>query len=244
MARGLEICVAVLLFFAGLFTLLYPSLNGARLESASTEAAEGFMDALVVPIETERPVIVDAPEETPRPHAELYEAMREYNEMIYEEKQKGLSDPWAYEEAGIDLAAYGSEDGVAAVLSIPAIELTMPVYLGAGYDNMAAGAAVLGQTSLPIGGENTNCVIAGHRGWNGAAYFLNIDQLQEGDEVQLINLWETLAYTVTEIRIIEPNDVKQIFIQEGRELLTLMSCHPYASGGKYRYLVFCERTMK
>lgn len=236
MARGLEICAAVLLFFAGLFTLLYPSLNGARLEKASIEAAESFMDAFIIPAET-------VPEETPRPYAELYEAMAEYNERIYTEKQKGLSDPWAYEEAGIDLSAYGFEDGVAAVLSIPAIELEMPVHLGASYDNMAAGAAVLGQTSLPIGGENTNCVIAGHRGWNGAAYFLNIDKLQEGDEVQLINLWETMNYTVTEIRIIEPTDIKQVLIQEGRELLTLMSCHPYASGGRYRYLVICERQL-
>lgn len=239
MARGLEICLAVLLFFAGLFTLLYPTLNGARLENASLEAAESFIDAFVVPVETGSPVTL--PEETPRPYGELYEAMAEYNERIYTEKQKGLSDPWAYEAAGIDLSTYGFEDRVAAVLSIPAIELEMPVYLGASYDNMAAGAAVLGQTSLPIGGDNTNCVIAGHRGWNGAAYFLNIDKLQEGDEVQLINLWETMNYTVTEIRIIEPTDIKQVLIQEGRELLTLMSCHPYASGGRYRYLVFCER---
>lgn len=239
MARGLEICAAVLLFFAGLFTLLYPSLNGARLENASLEAAESFIDAFIVPVETGSPVAL--PEETPRPYGKLYEAMAEYNERIYAEEQKGLSDPWAYEAAGIYLPAYGFEDGVAAVLSIPAIELEMPVYLGASYDNMAAGAAVLGQTSLPIGGDNTNCVIAGHRGWNGAAYFLNIDKLQEGDEIQLINLWETMNYTVTEIRIIEPTDIKQVLIQEDRELLTLMSCHPYASGGKYRYLVFCER---
>lgn len=239
MARGLEICVAVLLFFAGLFTLLYPSLNGARLENASLEAAESFIDAFIVPVETGSPVAL--PEETPRPYGKLYEAMAEYNERIYAEEQKGLSDPWAYEAAGIDLPAYGFEDGVAAVLSIPAIELEMPVYLGASYDNMAAGAAVLGQTSLPIGGDNTNCVIAGHRGWNGAAYFLNIDKLQEGDEIQLINLWETMNYNVTEIRIIEPTDIKQVLIQEDREMLTLMSCHPYASGGQYRYLVFCER---
>ena len=144
MARGLEICVAVLLFFAGLFTLLYPSLNGVRLENASLEAAESFIDAFVVPVETSSPAML--PEETPRPYGELYSAMAEYNERIYTEKQKGLSDPWAYEEAGIDLPAYGFEDGVAAVLSIPAIELEMPVYLGASYDNMAAGAAVLGQT--------------------------------------------------------------------------------------------------
>ncbi len=236
MARGLEICIAVLLLFAGLVTLLYPSLNGARLEKASIEAAESFIDAFIVPAET-------VPEETPRPYAELYEAMTAYNEKIYTEKQRGLSDTQAYEEAGVSLSAYGFEDGVVSVLSIPAIELEMPVYLGASYDNMAEGAAVLGQTSLPIGGENTNCVIAGHRGWNGAAYFLNIDKLQAGDNVQLINLWETMEYTVTEIRVIEPTDIAQILIQDGRELLTLMSCHPYASGGRYRYLVFCERTL-
>lgn len=240
MAKGIEICAAVLLFFAGLFTLLYPGLNGARLESASMEAAESFIDAFVVPLETSRPAVIP-PEETPRPYGELYSAMAEYNEKIYAEGQQGLSGSWAYEEAGIDLGAYGFAGGIAAVLSIPAIELEMPVYLGASYDNMAAGAAVLGQTSLPIGGDNTNCVIAGHRGWNGAAYFLDIDKLQEGNEVQLINLWETMNYTVTELRIIEPTDIKQILIQEGRELLTLMSCHPYASGGRYRYLVICER---
>ena len=108
---------------------------------------------------------------------------------------------------------------------------------------MALGAAVLGQTSLPIGGSNTNCVIAGHRGWNGAAYFLNIDKLGIGDELSITNLWETLEYTVSEIRIIEPDEIDWILIQEGRELLTLMSCHPYASGGKYRYLVICERQL-
>ena len=60
--------------------------------------------------------------------------------------------------------------------------------------------------------------------------------------MQIINPWETLGYTVSDIRIIEPNDIDQILIQEGRELLTLMSCHPYASGGRYRYLVICERS--
>lgn len=233
MARGLEICAAVLLFFAGLLVLLYPVVNGARLENASQEVAESFIDALVVPVER--------PEETLRPYGELYAAMEEYNEKIYAEKQRGLSDPWAYEAAGIDLSSYGLEDGIIAVLSVPAMALEIPVYLGASYDNMALGAAVLGQTSLPIGGSNTNCVIAGHRGWNGAAYFLNIDKLRVGDELSITNLWETLDYTVSEIRIIEPNDIDQILIQEGRELLTLMSCHPYASGGRYRYLVFCER---
>ena len=54
-------------------------------------------------------------------------------------------------------------------------------------------------------------------------------------------LWETLTYQVVEETVISPNDVDAIRIQPGRELLTLLTCHPPASGGKQRYLVICER---
>lgn len=128
-----------------------------------------------------------------------------------------------------------------AVLTIPKINLDMPVYLGATDLNLASGAAHLSQTSLPIGGENTNCVIAGHRGWNGALYFRYVPDLAKGDIVTIRNIWETLTYQVVETKIIAPNDVDAIRIQEGRELLALLTCHPYASGGKQRYLVICER---
>lgn len=85
-------------------------------------------------------------------------------------------------------------------------------------------------------------VIAGHRGWRGADYFRHIDRLQMGDTVTLTNLWETLTYTVADIRIIQPHEVDKIKIQQGRDLLTLLTCHPYASGGRERYVVYCERT--
>ena len=115
-------------------------------------------------------------------------------------------------------------------------------YLGASDAHLAAGAAVLGNTSAPIGGDNTNCVIAGHRGWRGADYFRHIDRLQVGDTVKLTNLWETLTYTVADIRIMQPHEVDKIKIQQGRDLLTLLTCHPYASGGRQRFVVYCERT--
>ena len=121
------------------------------------------------------------------------------------------------------------------------MELTMPVYLGASDAHLAEGAAVLGNTSAPIGGANTNSVIAGHRGWKGADYFRHIDRLQVGDTVTLTNLWETLIYTVTDIQIIQPHEIEKIKIQQGRDLLTLVTCHPYASGGKQRYVVYCEK---
>ena len=85
-------------------------------------------------------------------------------------------------------------------------------------------------------------VIAGHRGWRGADYFRHIDRLQAGDTVKLTNLWEILTYTVTDIEIIQPHEVDKIKIQQSRDLLTLLTCHPYASGGRQRFVVYCERT--
>jgi sortase A len=130
------------------------------------------------------------------------------------------------------------------VLSIPKLDLKMPIYLGATWQHMADGAAQMTETSLPIGGKNTNCVIAGHRGWNGAAYFLHIPKLEIGDTVIITNLWETLTYEVVETKIIAPYDVESIHIQPNRDLITLLTCHPPATGGRERYLVYCERVLE
>ena len=169
--------------------------------------------------------------------------MQEYNRQLYKEKQCNLTDLEACETPAADLTAYGIEDEIIGVLEIPAMELIMPVYLGASDAHLAAGAAVLGNTSAPIGDDNSNCVIAGHRGWRGADYFRYIDRLQVGDTVTLTNLWETLTYIVADIQIMQPHEVEKIKIQPNRDLLTLITCHPYASGGKQRYVVYCEREM-
>lgn len=60
--------------------------------------------------------------------------------------------------------------------------------------------------------------------------------------MKLTNLWGTLTYTVTDIEIIQPHEVDKIKIQSDRDLLTLLTCHPYASGGRQRYVVYCKRT--
>ena len=104
------------------------------------------------------------PPEPERAYPELYAAMQDYNAEIYAGGQSGLTDPFAYEEAPLDLAVYGYDDDVLAVLWIPRLNLELPVYLGASRENLAKGAALLGQTSMPLGGENTNTVIAAHRG--------------------------------------------------------------------------------
>lgn len=80
----------------------------------------------------------------------------------------------------------------------------------------------------------------------GVSQAFSDEQLNEAfasyDELLNLNGDGTMSYTVSEIQVIDPNDVKKVFIQDGRELLTLLTCHPYASGGQYRYLVICERS--
>ena len=231
--RRIYICAAVILFFAGLVLFMYPSIRGEQLESKAAESIVQFVEAKKNERDNTSFSIL---------YPELYQAMKDYNQGIYLNKQTGLTEDGIYAEPSFILSDYGVETNAIAVLNIPALDLSMPVYLGANDENMATGAAHMSNTSLPVGGINTNCVIAGHRGYSGADYFKHLDTLKEGDSVQLVTLWNTLNYTVSEIRIIEPYNVEQILIQEGRELLTLLTCHPYASGGRYRYLVICERT--
>ena len=223
--RKTSLVLAALLAVAGFCVMLWPTFTGSRLESHAEEAAQTFLEEW-------------KPEQK---SPELLATLQVYNRQLYAEKQSSLVDLEACEEPAADLAAYGIEDEIIGVLEIPAMELTMPVYLGASEAHLAAGAAVLGNTSVPIGGANTNCVIAGHRGWKGADYFRHIDKLVIGDTVKLTNLWETLTYTVADIQIIQPHEIEKIKIQQGRDLLTLLTCHPYASGGKQRYVVYCER---
>lgn len=223
--RKTALVLAALLAVAGICVILWPVFTGHRLQADTDAAVQSFLEE----------------QKSEQQYPELLAALQEYNRQLYTEKQCNLTDLEACEEPAADLTAYGIEDEIIGVLEIPAMELTMPVYLGASDAHLAAGAAVLGNTSAPIGGDNTNCVIAGHRGWRGADYFRYIDRLQVGDTVKLTNLWEILTYTVTDIQIIQPHEVDKIKIQQSRDLLTLLTCHPYASGGRERYVVYCEK---
>lgn len=233
----------ILLFLLGAAIFFYPYINGMIVNSTLKWEAQQFVDRITNPIEVVDETMEEEPISTPpeQPYASLREAMEVYNRTIWEEKQEGLCDPWSYQQPSFVLEEYGLADEVFGVISIPKLDLELPLFLGASEEHLSDGAAVLSQTSIPIGGINTNCVIAGHRGWYGASYFLHIDQLQPGDEIIITNLWESLHYTVAETKTIKPNDVEAIHIQKNRELLTLLTCHPPASGGKERMLVFCER---
>lgn len=238
MMRRIFLVLMMGIFQIGLSLFLFPVWNRIMVNQQMGETTRDFQSTIQTqPVETTEA----EPNQERRPYARLWEAMQEYNAQLFEEGQIQLDSPQDYTVPSFSLKEYGLKEDVFGVISIPAIQVEMPIYLGATESHLAAGAAHLSQTSLPIGGDNTNCVIAGHRGWNGFPYFRYITDLKQGDRVTIQNPWETLEYEVAETKIIAPNDIEEIHIQEGRELLTLLTCHPYASGGKQRYLVICER---
>lgn len=239
---------AVLVIFAGLGLLLYPILRTAAFRKDEQKAISDFEQYRASgsaettgeadPGGAEEP---DLPEENSfeqeRPFLMLWEACLEYNRQLVTAQRERYSED-SIKQPAIDLATLGWEQEVFARLSIPAINLDVPLYLGASEKNLDRGGAILGQTSLPIGGAGTNCVIAGHRTWHGAVQFVALEQLHVGDKVLLTNPWETLVYEVIETKVITPDTLDDIMIQPRRELLTVFTC---TRPNTRRFLVICER---
>lgn len=171
----------------------------------------------------------------------LYQRMLAYNQFIFEDKQTVMNDPWD----DID-GSFGMEDlseKVIGYVDVPALNQVFPIYFGATTEHMSEGVAVMSGSSMPIGGDNTNCVLAGHRGYNQRkTFFKEIENLVEGDVIYITNQWEKLQYRVTKIDIVDPDNFEAVRIQSGKDMLTLLTCHPYGSHGRYRYLVYCIRT--
>lgn len=252
MKRKLLLLFAGLLFLCGLGVLLYPTVRTAAFRQAEKSALRQFEayraegktgggQAVDAPADLSQPVSAtdESPSmEPPRAFPELWEACVRYNTLLPETQGSGLTAR-SMTVPALDLAEYGWEQEVFACLSIPTADIETPLYLGADRSNLNRGGAILGQTSLPIGGESTHCVVGGHRTWNGILHpFVSLEQVQTGDLVYVTNPWETLTYRVIATGTISPNDLEQIRIQPGKDLLSIFTCtYPNTR----RVLVTCER---
>ena len=153
----------------------------------------------------------------------------EYNKKLWAES-KGVreqSEPDQMEEYEGLLNVEKIQTGMMCVLEIPSIDLRLPVYHGTSEAVLKEGVGHLMDSSLPIGGENTHCVMTGHRGLASARLFTRLDELKEGDEFFLEVLGEKLAYKVEEINVILPEEVESLEIRPGEDLVSLVTCTPY-----------------
>ena len=239
----------IIIFFIGLLIFIYPTaskiINNYLIQKTISNYKEDIANITVTDRDENQQESLQLEGESNNSHTkeelgELFNKMQAYNESIFNEGQQKLLDPFSYELPSFDLLELGFKDNIIGYLTIPKMEIEVPIYLGATQENMKKGAVHLSQTSIPIGGNNTNSVIAAHRGMRSHPMFRDIEMLDIGDEIKVTNMWDELIYKVVETKIISPDEVSEVLIQEGRDLITLITCHPYTKNYQ-RYVVYCER---
>ncbi len=131
-------------------------------------------------------------------------------------------------------------DGIMATIEIPSIGVDLPVRHGADAYALDNGLGHLHGTSLPVGGTSTHSVITGHTGVADKALFTRLTELRKGDVFYVKVAAQTLAYKVTRIRTVDPDDLRSVRVEPGRDLVTLVTCTPIFLN-TYRLLVTGER---
>ena len=127
-----------------------------------------------------------------------------------------------------------------AWIDIPKIEVALPIYHGTGQDALAAGVGHLSDSSLPVGGTSSHCVLTGHSGMQGERMFDEIRYLQIGDTFIIHSLGEPYAYRIYAIETVWPHETESLGLQAGRDLCTLITCTPYGIND-HRLLIHAER---
>lgn len=117
--------------------------------------------------------------------------------------------------------------GIMGYVEIPKISVNLPIYHGTGNDSLDRGVGHLLGSSLPVGGEDTHCILTGHSGLASQKMFTDLEQLEVADVFYLNVLGETLAYQVEEVNTVLPHDTSLLGIEDGRDICTLVTCTPY-----------------
>ncbi|MFH6648574.1 class C sortase [Streptococcus suis] len=157
----------------------------------------------------------------------LAEMEAKNKQFAYQNISPGF-DPFSEEAKKVEDLKTVYEDHVLGVISIPKIQIRLPIFDQTREDFLARGATYLEGTSFPIGGESTHSVISGHRGLTEAKLFTDLPDLVEGDRFYIeLKESEIHAYQVDKIQVVDPSDVSSLQIVEGQDYVTLVTCTPY-----------------
>ena len=133
-----------------------------------------------------------------------------------------------------------NDNGMMAYISIPKIDVRIPIYHGTSSDVLQKGVGHLEGSSLPVGGNSTHAILSAHRGLPSSRLFTDLDQLKKGDIFYIYVMDEILAYRVDQVLVSEPSEIEALKIVDGKDYVTLVTCTPYAVN-THRLLVRGER---
>lgn len=201
----------VLVMIVGLSLLLYPTVSDYWNSKVQSYAVKHYQDEVAV-LDQEK-------------YDEIWNAAIAYNQSLAERDNMyrlDISNQLMYNNM-LNLGG----NGIMGYVEIPAIQVNLPLYHGTSEPILQIAIGHLDWTSLPTGGESTHCVVSGHRGLPSARLFTDLDQLMVGDIFMLHVLDEVLTYEVDQIKIVEPQMTEDLLIQQGKDLVTLVTCTPY-----------------
>lgn len=207
-----------IIFLAGLSLLLYPFVANQWNNSRQKQLISSY-EQTVSQKEASNGIDYDA---------ELKKA-EAYNEALL---PSILPDSFAIADASEEDQIYMNTlniagDEMMGIVEIPKIDIKLPIYHTTEEDVLKQAAGHLEGSSLPIGGKSTHAVISAHRGLPSASLFTDLDQLKKGDHFLIHVLNETLCYEVDKISVVKPEETSSLAVEEGEDLVTLLTCTPY-----------------
>lgn len=211
MRKHLSTILLVLILMTGLSLLLYPTVSDAWNALHQTRAIDSYT-ANVARINDAR-------------YREILQRAEDYNAHLF-------ATPHTLALTESQIPDYESQlnvagDGIMGYIEIPQIDCTLPIYHGTEAAVLQIAIGHMNGSSLPVGGSGTHTVLSGHRGLPSARLFSRLDELETGDRFMLHVLDETLTYEVDQIRIVLPDELDELSIEEGQDLCTLVTCTPY-----------------
>lgn len=208
----LKLGFAALMILSGIGVASYPVISNMVAQRHASTAIQNY-DETVQNMDTEK---LDAAKE----------AARRYNEQLGSALDRDAAGE--AEDTGtsyVDLIDVGESLGY---ITIPKIDVNLPIYEGTSDDVLLKGVGHLEGSSYPLGGESTHSVLTGHRGLAEAVLFTDLDKLQEGDKFYLHIMDEVLAYQVDQVKVVLPEETDDLTIVQGQDYCTLVTCTPYA----------------
>jgi sortase A len=157
------------------------------------------------------------------------EALREARERAEREAREA-----AFLTAAVEFArAHSGEAGrPIGRIVIPAIGVDVVMVEGVETRDLREGPGHWPETPFP--GAGGNVVVSGHRTTYGAP-FRRLNELEPGDEIDVLLPYVAAKYEVTRVVIVNPRDTHEV-AQRGVEEVSLVACHPLFSA-RQRILV-------
>lgn len=225
MKRYLPIIAIVLIFLIGLGILTYPLLssvinnigirNEAKIEYQKAQDMQSEeVEALFAEADAYNKGLLNTVILTDPFDEEAYEAITAHYEETF-----NIAD-----------------NGLIGYIDIPKINVYLPIYHGTSTEVLERGAGHLENTAFPVGGKNTHSVISAHTAFPTETFFDYLTDMEEGDYFYIHVLNRVLTYQVDQIKVVLPDNTHDLYVEDGRDLVTLLTCTPY-SINSHRLLV-------